>query len=100
MDFKVVWTDRALADLESITAYIAHANVAAAERVGLEIIHHVEMLATFPLLGPTYPCGSSGRVREIVSAPYRIFYRVAEERRLVEILTLWHGARGEPQLPT
>lgn len=96
MDFKVVWSEPALDDLKSITAHIAQDNRDAAERTGLEIIRHVELLSSFPFLGPVYPRGSGGVVREVVCRPYRIFYRVIETARQVEVLTIWHGARGEP----
>jgi plasmid stabilization system protein ParE len=29
---------------------------------------------------------------------YRIFYRVNEGEKKVEILTVWHGSRAEPTL--
>jgi addiction module RelE/StbE family toxin len=99
MDFQVVWTDPALAELQKIVAYISRDDPAAAGRVGNEIIDHVETLRTFPLIGPTYPRGSRGGIREIVCGNYRIFYRVSEQRKLVEILTIWHGARGTPEIP-
>jgi toxin ParE1/3/4 len=99
MDFKVVWTEPALADLHNICSYIANENPDAAQRVGEDILNHVEVLEAFPFIGPTYPRASSGQVREIVCGKYRIFYRVNEERKLVEILTIWHGARGTPVIP-
>ena len=99
MEFKIIWAEPALTDLESIREYIAQADVQAAERVGLDIIRHVEILATFPFIGPTYPRGSKGPTREIVSGNYRIFYRVAEADKTVNILTIRHGAREEPKLP-
>lgn len=44
MDFKVVWTDPALADLREIAAHIASDNPVAAGRVGNSMIEHVETL--------------------------------------------------------
>lgn len=99
MEFKIIWTEPALADLEAIRDYIAQVNVEAAERIGWDIIRHVEILATFPLIGPTYPRGSKGTTREIISGNYRIFYRVIEANKVVQILTIWHGAREEPKSP-
>ena len=96
MDFQVVWTDPALENLREIVAYIAHHNPAAAERTGHDLIDHVETLQSFPFIGPTYPRGTQGNHREIVCGKYRIFYRVSESRKLVEILAVWHGARGSP----
>lgn len=98
MDFQVVWTDPALADLREIVTYISRDDPAAAERVGNDVVDHVETLRTFPLIGPIYPRGSRGNRREIVCGNYRIFYRVFEARKLVEVLTIWHGARGTPQI--
>lgn len=99
MDFKIIWTNPALADLQDIVAFIARDNAIAAERVGNIIIDHIEMLRSFPFIGPPYPRKSNGDRREIVCDNYRIFYRVRESRKLVEILTVWHGARGTPKVP-
>ncbi|MSU62241.1 MAG: type II toxin-antitoxin system RelE/ParE family toxin [Pedosphaera sp.] len=97
MGFKVIWTETALADLAEICAHIAADNPSAADRMGLEILDHVEIRATFPLIGPNYPRGSHGTLREIVVRPYRIFYDTFEDRSSVEILHVWHGAREEPK---
>lgn len=94
MDFQVVWTEPALADLREIVIYVAGRDPAAASRVGDDIVDHVETLRTFPFIGPAYPRGSAGNHREIVSGKYRIFYRILEQPKLVEILAVWHGARG------
>jgi len=96
MDCKIVWTDPARDDLREIMTYIAADNPEASRRVGMDIYDTVGMLATFPLIGPPYPRGSNGRIREIVSWSYRIFYRVNAKKKLVEVLTIWHGARGTP----
>jgi toxin ParE1/3/4 len=98
MGFQVVWSDPALADLQEIVAYISRDDPTAAERVGNDIVDHVDTLRTFPFIGPTYPRGSRGNRREIVCGSYRIFYRVSEPSELVEVLTIWHGARGTPQI--
>ena len=99
MDYKIVWTEPALSDLQEITDYIARDNPSAAAQVGGEIIEHVEILSSFPHIGPRYPRGSSGRNREILCGSYRVFYRVIAELKRVEVLTVWHGARQEPNLP-
>jgi len=62
-------------------------------------LESVEVLARFPLIGPAYERDRTGRTREILCRQYRIFYRVIEEKRRVEILTVWHSARREPKLP-
>ena len=97
MDFKVIWSAAAIADLHHICSYIAQHDPQAAQRMGRGILDHVRILASFPFIGPTYPRGSRGSLREIVFRSYRIFYDVSESPRSVEILHVWHGAREEPK---
>ena len=97
--YEVVWTELAVADLQSITEYLAARNPSAAEHFGEAIFKHVEMLKTVPLIGVRYRRGSSTSIREIACGKYRIFYRPNEETRAVEILTIWHSSRDEPDLP-
>jgi plasmid stabilization system protein ParE len=97
MDYQVIWSDAAIADLHDICAYIARDNPPAALRLGQGILAHARILGTFPLIGPAYPRGARGKLREIVYRPYRIFYDVDEEQQRVEILHVWHGAREEPK---
>lgn len=99
-EFEVVWTEPALTNLEEIVAYLECRNLSAAEKVRTEILEHVETLQSFPFIGPIYRRDRSGRTREIICRKYRIFYRINEEVKRVEILTVWHGARQEPELPT
>ena len=96
MDFKIIWSDAAIADLQDIWAYVAQHDPEAATRIGRGILAHVRVLADFPYIGPAYPRSSKGTLREIVVRPYRVFYDVSEESQSVEILHVWHGARDEP----
>lgn len=99
MDWEIIWTEPAVADLEQIVRTVASQNPTAAESLRIELLESVEVLARFPFIGPTYERDRTGRTREILCRQYRIFYRAIEERRRVEILTLWHSARREPKLP-
>ena len=96
MDFKVIWSDAAIADLRDLCSYIARDDAQAAQRMGRGILDHVRILGSFPLIGPAYPRGTQGPLREIVFRSYRIFYDVSETARSVEILHVWHGAREAP----
>ena len=99
MDFQVVWTEIAFAGLEAIVRHVAEDDPAAAEKLRLELLESVKILERFPFIGPVYERDRKGRTREILCRPYRIFYRVREAEKRVEILTVWHGARQEPKLP-
>ena len=60
MDCKVVWTEPAIDDLREIVARIAIDDPEAAQRVGFDIIHTVELLDRSPLLGVAYPRTGDG----------------------------------------
>jgi plasmid stabilization system protein ParE len=76
MDFKVIWSDQAIEDLRELCAYISRHDSEAALRMGNGILDHVQLLAQFPFIGPPYPRGTQGPLREIVFRSYRIFYDV------------------------
>ncbi len=93
MDFKVILSPLALADLEEIVRYIARDDPAAAGRLGNRLLDEAESLTQLPYRG-----GSVRRrpgVRKLLHPPYLIFYRVNEPARSVEVLRFWHGARDE-----
>jgi plasmid stabilization system protein ParE len=97
MEYQVIWSEQAIEELRATCSHIAEDNPDAAVRLGEGILAHTRILATFPFIGPAYPRGSRGPLREIVFRPYRIFYDVSEEAGRVEILHVWHGAREEPK---
>lgn len=99
MDYDVAWSHRALADLEAAVRHGAADGPAAAEGLRQELLASVEVLARFPLIGPAYERDWTSRSREILCRRYRVFYRVDEGAKRVEVLTVWHNSRREPRLP-
>jgi plasmid stabilization system protein ParE len=53
MDFKIICSDAAIADLQGICAYVAEHDPQAAGRIGRGILDHVRILGSFPFIGPT-----------------------------------------------
>jgi plasmid stabilization system protein ParE len=98
MDFKVIWTPHGLETLRSALEYVAERNPDAAARLGSAILRSVGHLEQFPQLGHVFHKLGRNDVREISVRPYRVFYRVNESQRVVYVLTVWHGARQEPDL--
>lgn len=98
MAFKVLVTEFANEDLAELVRFIAHNNPQAADRFGLALIEKLKLLHDHPKLGRIVPERADPHLREIIYSPYRIVYRVHEERQLVEILRFWHGARGKLEL--
>jgi len=85
---QIVWTDAALADLQSIRSYIAQFNPATARRIALHLVAASNSLAELSERGrPAEPAN-----RELVAIwPYVIRYRVEGNRVL--ILRIRHGKR-------
>lgn len=96
MDYKIVFSDPSIEDLENIVRFIARDNPQAAARFGSKLIESVRNLAAFPRLGRVVPEKNDENIREIIFKSYRIFYRVKDDARMIEIARFWHASRGEP----
>jgi plasmid stabilization system protein ParE len=92
--FKIILTEQAVASLESLLDYIGADNPEAAGRLGNALLNHIVILASFPHLGT--PVRKHTGVRSILHTPGRIYYRVDEPRRAIEVLHFWHTARRPP----
>jgi plasmid stabilization system protein ParE len=92
MDFKVIFKDTFLADLERIVKLIAVHNPSAAQKLGLMIVQTGESLSFFPERHPKVRQRLGVR-RLIVKKYYKVFYRVQPESRTVEVLRCWDGRR-------
>lgn len=98
MGWQIVWTEPALAAFEEAILYIMKKDEDAAEKTRVAILDCVDRLVQFPHSGPRYESDPTGRSREVLCLPYRIFYRLDESVKRIEILTVWHGSRREPHL--
>lgn len=93
MAAKIIWSPRAIADLGEIARYIARSSPLTAERFCPRLIGHVEALPDFPLKGRVVPEHGRENPRELVFPPYRIAYQITPGG-VIEIMTVWHAARG------
>jgi len=98
MAFKLIWSPAARDDLHDIVVFIARDNPNRAMSFGYELISETNRLQEFPEFGRSVPEYRDDNIREIIFRPYRIVYRIDHERRLCEIVRVWHSARGLPQL--
>ena len=96
MDHKLIWTFRARTDLSEIVRHIARDNTRAASETGEAILRHAKVLESFPLIGPAFRNPALSGIRRIVCGEYLIVYRCKPAAREVEIVTIWHAARGHP----
>ncbi len=88
---RVVWSGRALADVESIAAYIASDSPAYARIVVKKIVKLTRQLESFPNSGRIVPEFQDKMLRELLAYSYRIIYKVDEEEIL--ITSVIHGKR-------
>lgn len=95
MDFRLLFTQRALDDLAEIIGRIAEDDADAAERFGNSLLDHVELLTRFPRMGGTIR--KRARVRKLSHSPILVYYQVREDRRVIEILHLRHASRKSPK---
>jgi len=89
---RITFAASAVRDLESISSWYTNQQVPA---VGIkfieEIISKIERLADFPESGRIVPEFGIANLREIVFPPFRIVYRLDEDR--VRIVRVWRGER-------
>lgn len=91
MDFKVIWSEEAIEDLESIAFYIARDSKYYASSVVSKILSTTRLLETFPLVGRVVPEIENKNIREHFVYSYRVIYEI--KRKYVTILAIAHGKR-------
>jgi plasmid stabilization system protein ParE len=96
VDYRILFTQRALDDLAEIIGHIAEDDTEAASRFGNFLLEHVELLSSFPRMGGTIR--SRARVRKLSHSPIAVYYQVHEDKRLIETLHLRHASRELPRL--
>ena len=72
---RLIWTEPALKDLETIAEYIALDKPDAAQRYVQKVFTAVERLSQFPKSGSIPPEISNLPYRQVVVPPCRVFYR-------------------------
>jgi plasmid stabilization system protein ParE len=94
VDYRLLYTQRALNDLAEIVGHITKDDADAASRFGSSLLDHVELLTRFPRMGSAIQ--KRPRVRKLAHSPFLIYYRVDGDKRTIEVLHLRHGARKPP----
>jgi plasmid stabilization system protein ParE len=88
---RIIWTEPALSDVDSIADYIALENPEAARRLVRRVFKHVDQLEDYPDSGSKPLELGRSRYRQIVEHPCRVFYR--HEDDLVYILYVMRSER-------
>ena len=98
MAYKLIWAPSAILDLKDISSYISESSPQNSIRFIKSIFQHVEQLNDFPQSGRIVPEFEEPSIREIIRKPCRIIYRLKPEAKVIEIVRIWHAARGLPQI--
>ena len=91
MAHRIVWSKRAVQDLDSIADYIAADSPAYAGVVIKNIVNQTRILARFPQAGRKVPEFDDENIRELIVYSYRIIYRLEQDEAL--IVAVIHGKR-------
>ena len=89
---KLIWSLRAVNDIESICRYIEKQSPTAAAKFAIDIVKLIESIPRAPNRGSMVPEFGDRTLQErLFRRRYRIVYRV--HTKAVEIVTVCHGAR-------
>lgn len=98
MDWRLNWSPSAREDLKEIYLTIAADKPAAASDFLHETLDAVELLRGHRFLGRMVPEFGDELIRELIRSPYRLVYQIHEDEGVVEVIRVWHAARGAPRL--
>ena len=91
MAYRVVWSPRAIEELEAIAQYIAVDSYVYAAAVVKTILNTARRFSQFPFSGRIVPELADQNIRETFAFSYRIIYRI--ENEVVTVATNVHGKR-------
>jgi len=92
---RIVWAPQALEDVQAIRDYLSRNSIDYANLIVELIVTAVSQLELHPRSGRIVPEVGLPSLREVILRDYRIVYRL--RRNVVEILTVFHGARAFPR---
>ncbi|MEW6496478.1 MAG: type II toxin-antitoxin system RelE/ParE family toxin [Cyanobacteriota bacterium] len=91
MAYQVVWSPRAIEDVEAIASFIAKDSPSYAAAVVRKVLDTTTNLNKFPLSGRVVPELGNPAIREKLVYSYRIIYQVGTDT--ITIAAVIHGKR-------
>jgi plasmid stabilization system protein ParE len=96
VDFKIRYSETALAGFTEILAYSWAEFPDTTEQFGSDILACIDSLTRFPYSGRPVPDQKGLRV--LIHRPVQIFYEVWVEAGVVEIVAIRHSSRADQKL--
>ncbi|BAZ51834.1 plasmid stabilization system protein [Nostoc sp. NIES-4103] len=91
MAYQVVWSSKALEDVEAIATYISRDSSSYTAAVVQKILDVTRQLTDFPFSGRVVPEFNEDTIREKFAYSYRIIYQIRDDT--VTIAAVIHGKR-------
>jgi addiction module RelE/StbE family toxin len=91
MALALIWSPRALSDIEGIAAYINRDSTLYAESTVSKIFESAQPLVDYPKMGRVVPETGIETIRELFIFQYRLVYEIIDKE--VHILAIIHGKR-------
>jgi plasmid stabilization system protein ParE len=92
---EVIFSARAIRDIEGIHAYIAKDSQRYAQGQVRRILNAADLIAIFPRGGRMVPEIELDAFREVIVGNYRVIYHLENDER-AEVLVVFHGRRRFP----
>ena len=89
--YAVIILEEAYEDLRNIVAYISSENPRAAGTVGRELLDEAMSLESLPYRGSRVK--KRRGLLKLILGQYLIYYRIQEQKKVVEIVAFKHGAQ-------
>ncbi|HCG77212.1 MAG: type II toxin-antitoxin system RelE/ParE family toxin [bacterium (Candidatus Ratteibacteria) CG_4_10_14_3_um_filter_41_18] len=93
---KLIWSPRAIKDLEGICEYIGKDSEYYAKFFAQKIVAIIEKIPEFPEIGRIVPEYDQDNLRERIFRNYRLVYRL--KPGVIEIVAIFHGAKLLPEI--
>ena len=90
MTWRDLWADNAIVGVREVGKFINEHQPGRGAVVVDAIFDRVAEVLGFPEAAPVHPTAGDPRVRRLVFRKYVIIYRILEERRIVEVLSVRH----------
>jgi toxin ParE1/3/4 len=88
---KLIFSDRAVDDLEQIGHYIRRDAPEAARRHIQRLIDRVRQVVRFPNSGRVVPEFQESDLREVIEGNYRIVYEVNDKKKTITVITIFES---------
>jgi plasmid stabilization system protein ParE len=96
VDYKLIWTESALDDLQGIVEHVASGNGSdIARKVGFEIYDRLQILKQFPQAGAILPEKEDRCWRRLVIRSWKAAYKVDFEAKIVYVARIWHASKED-----